>query len=171
MLVAVATGARSCRRTRRRRFSAGGRKNVRSERSRSIGSKVRKASFTSPASPGPRPGAAADALGTAYCNAAGIIVAEASGITTEASEKKFRPQRTGRCGRNGVRKEWIVLFDLHQNGVGSHGLPLTDQNLLDRTGEIARDGVLHLHRFENGDLLSGLHRLFLRRDTPSMSAQ
>lgn len=87
------------------------------------------------------------------------IVAEASKINTKASEKKFRPQRTGRCGRNGVRKKWIVLFDLHQNGVGSHGLPLTDQNLLDRTGEIARDGVLHLHRFENGDLLSGLHRV------------
>ena len=93
-----------------------------------------------PGKPRSAPGAAADALGTAYCNAAGSIVAEASGITTEASEKKFRPQRTGRCGRNGVRKEWIVLFDLHQNGVGSHGLPLTDQNLLDRTGEIARDG-------------------------------
>ena len=92
---------RSCRRTRRRRFSAGGRRNVRSERSRSIGSKVRKASSTSPASPGPRPGAAADALGTAYCNAAGSIVAEASGITTEASEKKFRPQRI-----RALRTEW-----------------------------------------------------------------
>lgn len=41
-----------------------------------------------PGKPRSAPGAAADALGTAYCNAAGSIVAEASGITTEASEKK-----------------------------------------------------------------------------------
>lgn len=54
-----------------------------------------------PGKPRSAPGAAADALGTAYCNAAGSIVAEASGITTEATEKKFRPQRI-----RALRTEW-----------------------------------------------------------------
>lgn len=59
-----------------------------------------------PGKPRSAPGAAADALGTAYCNAAGSIVAEASGITTEASEKSSARNAPGAAdgmasGKNG----------------------------------------------------------------------
>ena len=64
-----------------------------------------------------------------------------------------------RCGRNRIRKRCIVLFDLHQDSVGSDGLSRTNQYLFYRTGKIGRNGILHLHRFEDGNFIAGLDRI------------
>ena len=50
----------------------------------------------------------------------------------------------------------IRLLHLDQRGVGLYVVAGFHQNLLHRSGVIGYDGVFHLHRFEHGDLLTGL---------------